>query len=177
MLSKLHQLDIALLKQIQQLPKSLRPIMIAATIVGQPAVLFGGLVVFTLYMYLIKQYTLAKVGAITSVLLLVSPFFKLVFQRARPDELLYASYKQPKSYSFPSGHAYCTVLVFGLFAYLAFTRLSSPYNILIPSILAVLVILIGISRVYLGAHYPSDVLAGWALGAVVLLVLIKFMTI
>lgn len=173
MYKKLHKIDLLLLTQIQQLPKSARPVMIAATIMGQPAVLFVLLIIFMGYMYVLKEYTLIKVGGIAAGLLFVSPMFKLLFQRARPDQLIYATYKQPSSYSFPSGHAYCTALVFGLFAYLAITRLSSPYSILVPVNLLVLTIVIGISRIYLGSHYPSDVVAGWILGLVVLFLLIK----
>lgn len=173
MLQKLHKLDLALLSRLQELPKSLKPVMIAATIVGQPAVLFAMLVVFVTYAYLAREYLLVKVGVASAILLLISPALKLLFQRGRPDEILFASYKQPSSYSFPSGHAYCTLLVFGLFAYLAYTKLSSPLNIAIPILLTLLVFVIGLSRVYLGAHYPSDVLAGWLLGGIVLVLLIK----
>ena len=119
MLSKLHQLDISILTQVRKLPKGLRPVMIASTIVGQPVVLFALIAVFAGYMYILRDYTLVKVSMAASLLLLVSPMFKIVFQRARPDELLYATYKQPSSYSFPSGHAYCTMLILGLFVYLS----------------------------------------------------------
>lgn len=173
MLSKLHELDINILTQVRKLPKALRPLMIASTIVGQPVVLFALIAIFAGYMYILKDYTLVKVSMAASLLLLVSPIFKIVFQRARPDELLYASYKQPSSYSFPSGHAYCSMLILGLFAYLAYTRFDSPYQLLIPIALAILIFVIGFSRVYLGSHYASDVFVGWLLGAAVLTVLIK----
>lgn len=173
MLSKLHKLDINILTQVRKLPKALRPFMIASTILGQPAVLLALIAIFAGYMYILKEYTLVKVSMGASLLLLVSPVFKIVFQRARPDELLYASYEQPSSYSFPSGHAYCSMLILGLFAYLAFTRLDSPYQLLVPIVLGVLIFVIGFSRIYLGSHYASDVFAGWLLGAVVLTILIK----
>lgn len=173
MLSKLHELDINILTQVRKLPKGIRPVMIASTIVGQPVVLLALIAIFAGYMYVLKEYTLVRVSMAASLLLLVSPIFKIVFQRARPDELLYASYKQPSSYSFPSGHAYCSILILGLFAYLAYTRIDSPYQLLVPIVLAVLIFVIGFSRVYLGSHYASDVFAGWLLGSIVLVLLIK----
>lgn len=172
-MQEVHKLDVALLTKIQRLPKSLRPAMIAGTMVGQPIVLFGLMLAFIGYTYYLKEFALAKVGACAAALLLVSAALKLLFQRARPDQLLFASYKQPSSYSFPSGHAYGSMLVFGLFAYLAATRLSSPLNVIVPGILALLILVIGVSRIYLGAHYPSDVIAGWLLGALILTILIK----
>jgi undecaprenyl-diphosphatase len=78
-----------------------------------------------------------------------------------------------RSYSFPSGHAFGTLIFYGLFAYLDYTYLSSPVNWLITILLASLISLIGISRIYLKTHYPSDVVGGWLLGAISLLLIIE----
>ncbi len=68
------------------------------------------------------------------------------------------------SYSFPSGHASLSVAVFGFLAVLMARELRSHWH-WIPYTLAVfLVVAIGFSRLYLGAHWLSDVLAGWSLG-------------
>ena len=71
------------------------------------------------------------------------------------------------SYSFPSGHAMVSFVVYGMPAYLAVLTLENwRARVAIVFGAALLVILIGFSRVYLGVHYPSDVLAGYAAGGV-----------
>jgi len=77
-----------------------------------------------------------------------------------------------KSYSFPSGHAFGAVIFYGLYAYLDYIYLETPLNIIIVLALTVLSVLIGISRVRLGTHYPSDVVGGWILGGAALSIII-----
>lgn len=172
MIARIHQIDISILQAVQRLPNWARPLMVTFTFVGEPLVLLSIIAVFSIYMFIAKQILLVRVGAITALLLLVSPLLKIIFQRSRP-EVIFASINQPKSYSFPSGHAYMSMLVLGLLAYLAITRLHQPWGIIIAILLAVFILGIGLSRIYLGVHYASDVLAGWVIAAVVLICLIK----
>jgi undecaprenyl-diphosphatase len=70
------------------------------------------------------------------------------------------------SASFPSGHALNSVVIAGVVAYLVILRLKSPRSRLLTVILAAAFALtMGLSRVYLGHHWLTDVLAAWALGA------------
>jgi undecaprenyl-diphosphatase len=88
---------------------------------------------------------------------------KLTFRRARPD--IFTPLLHETGYSFPSGHSLISVVVYGLLGYFAihlFNNRFARVGIGIATVL--LVILIGLSRVYVGVHYPSDVLAGWSLG-------------
>ncbi len=172
MLEQIHIVDIRILKLIQRLPKAIHPLMVACTVIGQPVVILGIITVFALWTIGIKQFLLAKVSVILAIALLISPLLKLVFQRSRPD-IIFTTIDQPESYSFPSGHAFSSLLIFGFLAYLAFTRLSPPWNIIVAAVLGILVILISTSRVYLGVHYPTDVLIGWILGLVILVATIK----
>jgi undecaprenyl-diphosphatase len=94
---------------------------------------------------------------------------KLVFQRLRPDlpHLVPAG-----GYSFPSGHATATAALFFTLA-LVYCRHSGSRSgrVLVLSVAALLTLLVGISRVYLGVHYPSDVVAGWAAGGLLAIVI------
>lgn len=93
---------------------------------------------------------------------------KLIFKRPRPEESLHLI--EEGGYSFTSGHSITSMVVFGLLIYLVrkYVKNRKAANILIAA-LAVPWIFIGLSRIYMGVHFPSDVLAGWALGAAVLI--------
>lgn len=80
---------------------------------------------------------------------------KQIFAAPRPDLLPHLDIVQ--SYSFPSGHAAGNMMLFGALAMLAARR--SIYWMA-----GVMIALIGVSRVWLGVHWPSDVLAGWVTG-------------
>lgn len=85
---------------------------------------------------------------------------KIFYQRLRPEAFF--DYPAPGGYSFPSGHAMGSFCFFGVVAWLITARLKDRrLKALIWSIAAVLIFLIGLSRIYLGVHFPSDVIAGY----------------
>lgn len=96
--------------------------------------------------------------------------FKELFHRHRPITQ-YADSLGVYSYSFPSGHATMSFSVLLTLAYLLSLRLTTLWSRVATTFLALIVILIGISRIYLGAHYPTDVVGGWLIGGIVLLLL------
>jgi len=89
---------------------------------------------------------------------------KFFFDRPRPDLVLHAA--QVFTSSFPSGHAAVSAVVYlTLGALLAKESPSIAVKIYLMAVAIFLVFLIGVSRIFLGLHYPTDVLAGWCIGS------------
>ncbi|MDP6101875.1 MAG: phosphatase PAP2 family protein [Dehalococcoidia bacterium] len=105
--------------------------------------------------------------------LAINPVLKVLVDRPRPTEDLVVILRDVTGLGFPSGHAYTAMVLFGLFFYL--TPIVVPWRRMIPFLRLLflsLIILMGVSRVYLGAHWPSDVLGGFLLGGIILSLLI-----
>jgi membrane-associated phospholipid phosphatase len=82
----------------------------------------------------------------------------------RPRPLLWPGPVVPEGYAFPSGHALASATIYPLLAY-TLTRNNPRWRPLAMAIAVLMALWIGIGRLYLGVHWPSDVLAGWMLGA------------
>lgn len=138
-------------------------IMKAITLFGGPGILFGtiviviGLLAYKRNKRSVVFLSLMITGVILNVLL------KFLFARERPSD---ARLVDEYFYSFPSGHAMNSFIFYGSIAYMFFhyTR-DRVLGIAVSVALSILILLIGISRIYLGVHYPSDVLAGYLAGA------------
>jgi undecaprenyl-diphosphatase len=88
---------------------------------------------------------------------------KQAFHRVRPDAFFVS---QPGSYSFPSGHALASFCFYGVLAGLIADRVKSmPVRVAAGLVAALLIFAIGFSRIYLGVHYPTDVIAGYLAAA------------
>ena len=96
---------------------------------------------------------------------------KNIVRRARPDEFRII---EESGYSFPSGHSMVSMAFYGLLIYLIYKKVNNKYlkNFLII-LLSVIIFLIGLSRIYLGVHYTSDVLAGFLLGLSYLIIFVS----
>lgn len=107
---------------------------------------------------------------------LLNQILKHIFARPRPE--FADPIQTAANYSFPSGHAMFSVIAYGLLAYFALLgiRHQSARTVLIIATI-LLILLIGISRIYLGVHYFSDVVGGFAAGAVWLTICITGMGI
>lgn len=105
--------------------------------------------------------TLAGVG-------LTTRYGKTFISRERPADV---AYYVVEHFSFPSGHATTAIVLYGLLAYFLYQHYQvHAQRKLLLWLAAILILLIGFSRIYLGVHYLSDVLAGFMLGALWLLV-------
>ncbi|MBA2737399.1 MAG: phosphatase PAP2 family protein [Pyrinomonadaceae bacterium] len=127
-------------------------------------VIFGVVTVIALYLRKHRRgailFTITTIGA---TVLLVT--LKLAFRRTRPEPFFDTIL--PASYSFPSGHSLAAFCFYGALAEILSGRTDKLWQQILVWISAVMMILlIGISRIYLGVHHPSDVVAGYAVGLI-----------
>lgn len=131
----------------------------------------GGFTVITLVTVLAASYLLAAGKARNAVILTLAislgavaeSGLKLLFSRARPDVVPHLVDVQ--TMSFPSGHAMMSAITYlTLGAMLARAQPTRRLRLFILSVGVFLTLLIGTSRVFLGVHWPTDIMAGWTVG-------------
>jgi len=140
-------------------------LMEGVTALGSQAVVLGlsGCAVILLFFAGARREAwLIVVGMAGAELLLA--VLKVEFHRQRPEPFFGAV--ASTSYSFPSGHAMLSFCCYGLLAASASARLRGRARWLARIGAAVLILLIGISRVYLGAHHATDVMAGYLVATI-----------
>jgi undecaprenyl-diphosphatase len=136
--------------------------MLVVTYFGSTIVISSLSVCAVVALYLMKRRRAALLLVVTMVgAAALNATLKLSFQRARPDPFF--DIVAPTSYSFPSGHALFSFCLFGTLAAVISRRARGiGTRIAVWVAAALIVMLVGLSRIYLGVHYPSDVLAGYA---------------
>ena len=123
-----------------------------------------------------------RIGRLEAIMILVGELItlvntalKLAINRPRPSAALVHVLSPEQGNGFPSGHAFFAILILGLTAYFIFSNLKNGVlRMLVLAGLIALILLIGISRVYLGVHWPSDVIGGYLIGGIFLTVFIWF---
>jgi undecaprenyl-diphosphatase len=130
---------------------------------------------FVLLIYIIGLHWEAVMAVIAVVLSTgINLLVKDLIQRPRPTPDLVSVFAPLNSYSFPSGHVMFYLGFFGFIWFLAFSLLKpSLKRGFILVFLGALVVLVGISRIYLGEHWASDVIGSYLLGTLVLVVIIQ----
>ena len=105
---------------------------------------------------------------------LINKCVKHLVERARPDDIMHLV--EEGGFSFASGHSATSMAVCLLLIYLVRKNMQAGKKADILTVLiAIPMLLIGPSRIYLGVHYPTDVIAGWCLGIVVAVIVIEVM--
>jgi undecaprenyl-diphosphatase len=165
-------LDVRILKAFRSADDPARPIgpdwiefaLLDLTALGGPTVL--GLVVCAVVGFLLLQgrYRTALVILVTSISgEIMNTAMKHAFMRPRPTVVPHL--RDAVSTSFPSGHAMDSAVIYltlgAMLMRVAERRLTKVYCLVVA---LVLTLLVGVSRVYLGVHYPTDVVGGWILG-------------
>lgn len=167
----IRQFDSYATRVVTSWPESWRGFFALVTNLGDPVVTIGIGVVIAVLGFWQTQLRLVLAGAGIWLTLAVGSLLKLSFGRERPLTE-YAANLRIDTFSFPSGHTSGATVAYGLLAYLAWQLLPQPWGYVVAALCVLVIIAVGVSRVYLGAHFPSDVVAGWVLGVVGLLIIV-----
>lgn len=167
----IHRFDTSFTTSITSWPLSLKPFFLFITALGDPLLTVGIGIAVVAWGVVQDNTRLALAGAMIWLTLGLGSLLKVLFARVRP-ETDYVANMLVQTFSFPSGHASGATIAYGLLAYLAWNLLPQPWSYVAVAAAVALIVLVGISRIYLGAHFPSDVVAGWLLGIAVLLIVI-----
>lgn len=153
--------------------QSFRPFFELMTLIGGPVPVCAVALALAGYALKDNNKRLLWGAAMIPATLIVGAGLKTLFERARPLTD-YAMSMKIHTFSFPSGHTTGSTVAYGLLAYLALLKLPSPWSWVAGIILGLMPVFVGISRIYLGAHFPSDVIGGWILGIIALIIIVAF---
>ncbi len=120
------------------------------------------LLLFPFLLWCVDFYLGIRVGIIFLLSVYANNGLKEIFQQPRPFDILPEIQKiHASGYGFPSGHAQSSLVVWGSIAYW-------KKQTWIRNLSVLLILLIGFSRIYLGVHFPTDILGGWLFGGLIL---------
>jgi undecaprenyl-diphosphatase len=155
--------DHAILLWIHQFANpGLDAVMLNITRLGNPpiVVFIGAIILAVLWGR--RNYQEAKIFLLNGLGgTILSYGLKLVFSKPRPQ--LWNSPISETSYSYPSGHALGAIVLYGFLGYLLATTYPK-YARVFYGIATILIVFIGLSRLYLGVHWPTDIIAGYGVG-------------
>ncbi len=163
--------DLAIFERIKPGVNSVNnKIMLFVTFLGKHQFLIPANLLLIFYFILVTRQNWFSIRVITISIssLVLMLLLKQLFQRKRPLSPLL---KAAKGLSFPSGHAIMAVTFYGLLIYILQHTIEVNWiRAISTALLVVLILLIGFSRVYLRVHYASDVLGGFIIGSLWLLI-------
>ncbi|MBP1966657.1 phosphatase PAP2 family protein [Paenibacillus aceris] len=159
---KLDQFDSGIISFVQGLESpALTSIMKFFTFIGGgfPVVVVTIILIFFLYKVLHHRRELILFIWVVIGSVILNESLKLIFHRARP---MIHRIVDANGFSFPSGHSMAAFSLYGVVAFLVWRHIATSLGrglLILVSI--VMIVAIGVSRIYLGVHYPSDVLGGF----------------
>lgn len=140
--------------------------MILFSLIGSLPVVTVLAIGIMIFLYFVLRHRLEIILFIVIVAgaALLNPLLKLAFQRERPDLYRLA---EATGYSFPSGHSMEAFALYAALAFLLWKHIPKrPGRTTVILLSAFMIVTIGISRIYLGVHYPSDVAGGYLAGCI-----------
>lgn len=148
-------------------------VMKLITTLGSTLVIVSGILSVAVISWKNKKIFLTFLSA-NLIGVILNNLIKIIVRRPRPTQTLVMTVEN--SYSFPSGHSMMSMIFYGLIIYyiMKYMKNKRLKNIFVP-LLSAIIFLIGISRIYLGVHYATDVLCGWIIGLVYLIIFIKIL--
>lgn len=103
---------------------------------------------------------------------ILNNLIKLIARRPRPTTTMLLTYE--KSYSFPSGHTMMSTIFYGLIIYYVYKNVKNKkLKTFIICLLSLIIFMVGVSRIYLGVHYATDVFGGYIFGIFYLVIFVK----
>jgi len=160
-------IDVTITQLLQSLRSPLfHALMVAVSWLGYlPQAVVVLLLPAAIAWWLGYRWEAAMIVLSSAVVLVVNVIVKTVVSRPRPPSDLVDVYTTLSTHSFPSGHVMFAVGLFGFLLYLAFALLRHSWlRVALIIVFAALIALMGLSRVYLGEHWASDVLGAYLLG-------------
>lgn len=136
----------------------------------------GAIFLITLSLILLLIIKNKKIGILIwlnlGISVLLNQALKFIIQRPRPTEFRIIN---ESGYSFPSGHSMVSAAFYGFLIYLIYKNVKNKYlKWSLITLLSLVILTIGISRIYLGVHYTSDVIAGFLISVSYLIIFIHF---
>lgn len=169
----ISQFDRNITTWLYHRPSQLRNIFDWITLLGHPVVVTFIAILICFAAFGFEQQEIATAYIVGLIALAIGSALKFALRRPRPDTPYALNMKQ-RTFSFPSGHSYGAGIVYGLMSFLALELFIAPWGALLTACLMLLIFLIGLSRIYLGAHYFLDVIAGWLLSIPVVLIVVEY---
>ncbi len=162
----IHQFELPIIETLQAWGANMQPFWKAITILGDEAF-------YLIFMPLVYWCVNALAGFRIGIMLLLSAstnsFFKMIFKSPRPywltNKIKAGAFHD--SFGLPSGHSQNSAAVWGWTA-------KENNKTVATWILSIMILLIGLSRIFLGVHFISDVLLGWTIGAVLVLIFARY---
>jgi membrane-associated phospholipid phosphatase len=138
---------------------SLDRVMLFFTSLGNPATVVTIFLITSVWLLLKRRYSDGiRFAIVCAGGVLINQEMKLFFAKPRPE--LWPRLITDPTFSFPSGHAVGSMIIYGFIAYILAKELQQ-YRIYIYTLASFLIFAIGFSRLYLGVHYPTDIIAGY----------------